>query len=152
MRLVPVTPANLAAGKALSVAPEQQAFIGSFDSALTEAETNPQARLRLGVVDSQPIGYLLLVPGTIDGYRIVNIARLMIDRRWQNLGFGRRLLEKALCWIETFDPDVHLIRIAALPDNEPALALYQSVGFVRMNIEAGEVALYLLTKHLLSRG
>ncbi|MEQ8483976.1 MAG: GNAT family N-acetyltransferase [Pseudomonadales bacterium] len=148
MKLEPVTNASRALAEGLAVRPDQEGFVASFEKTLADAEADQAALLRLAIVDRQPVGYLLLLPEDVDGYRVVSILRLAIDQRWQGRGFGRQLLETALRWIDTFHPAVDLVRISAIAKNRAALSLYESTGFRRMGIEDGEVALYLATRHL----
>lgn len=148
MKLKPVTPANLALAESLTVRPDQRRFLASFETTQRDAKNSEAAHLRLAYVDGQPIGYLLLTLSDVDAYRVANITRLMIDRRWQGRGLGRTLLETALIWIESFRPAVHLVRISAVPKNRPALSLYETSGFTRMGVEDGEIALYRTTRHL----
>jgi diamine N-acetyltransferase len=98
---------------------------------------------RLAFAEDALVGYLLVYPYDSDQGRMVNIARLMIDHRFQGRGFGRQLLETALKWIATFEPAVDIVRISTLPGNIPALSLYESADFTRKGMENGEVALYL---------
>lgn len=148
MKLEPVTPANLALAESLTVRPDQRTFLASFETTQRDAENNDAAHLRLAYVNGQPIGYLLLTMSDVDAYQVANITRLMIDQRWQGRGLGRTLLETALAWIESFRPVVHLVRISAVPENRPALSLYETSGFTRMGVEDGEIALYKMTRHL----
>jgi ribosomal protein S18 acetylase RimI-like enzyme len=148
MKLEPVTNASRALAEGLAVRPDQEAFVASFAKTLADAEADQAALLRLAIVDRQPVGYVLLRPDEIDGYRVVSILRLAIDHRWQGRGLGRLLLETVLGWIDTFRPAVDLVRISAVEENRSALSLYESTGFRRMGIEDGEVALYLATRHL----
>ncbi len=90
----------------------------------------------------EPVGYILVFPFTNNGNRIVNIARLMIDARFQGRGLGRQLLNVALNWISQFSPKVDLVRISTLPDNNIALSLYKKSGFVEERTEDGEIVLY----------
>jgi diamine N-acetyltransferase len=141
--LVPITPANYERAKGLAVRPDQEDLIASLQKSLADAYVYSDALFRLAFAEDALVGYLLVYPYDSDQGRMVNIARLMIDHRFQGRGFGRQLLETALKWITTFEPAVDIVRISTLPRNIPALSLYESAGFTRQGMENGEVALYL---------
>ena len=147
MRLEPLAASNLQSARALDVHPDQRRFVAPVERSLAEARRNADMLFRLGLVGETPVGYVLLRPQLIDAVRVVNVTRLMIDRRFQHRGYGRRLLRAALAWIESFDPPVDLVRLSVIPDNVAAVGLYESVGFTPMGLEDGELALYLATSH-----
>ena len=93
------------------------------------------------------VGYLLVYPFQQDEKRIVNIVRLMIDARYQDKGLGKRLLDAAIAWIASWEAKADLLRISTSPENERALSLYRSRGFVEQGLEDGEVALYKTVIH-----
>ena len=62
------------------------------------------------------------------------IWRFMIDKRFQNRGYGREALRLALDWIRTrpFGGADHSV-ISYAPENEAAGKLYASFGFTELN-------------------
>lgn len=92
--------------------------------------------------DEQPVGFVMLTYG-ITGYDLPAIAnnsycilRLMIDKQYQNLGYGREALKKTLEFIRTFPAGpARNCWIPFSPDNLAAKKLYESFGFC----ENGEV-------------
>ena len=56
----------------------------------------------------------------------IEIARFMIDRRYQNRGLGRMALTLLLQQLERLYPKIY---ISAEPENHRALHLYRSLGF-----------------------
>jgi diamine N-acetyltransferase len=113
-----------------------------IDKSLADAYVYTDSIFRLAISDGTPVGYVLIYPFDRDGKRIVNIVRLMIDARFQGKGLGRSLLTKTLAFVGLLSPDVETVRISTLPENENALNLYRSEGFVDRGIEDGEIALY----------
>lgn len=70
------------------------------------------------------------------------ILRFMIDRRYQNKGYGTKAMEKALEYIRTFPQgEASAVYISYDPDNKVARHLYEKFGFKEIGVseEAGEV-------------
>jgi diamine N-acetyltransferase len=140
--LIEITEENHRAIRALSVRPDQEHLVANVDASLADAYIWTEAIFRGAVRDGIPVGYVLVFPLDRDGHRVVNIARLMVDARFQGQGLGREILSRTLDWISAFSPRPDLIRISTLPENEPALGLYLSLGFEPRGREDGEIALY----------
>ena len=140
--LRPITPDNHIEARRIAVRPEQERLVASIDKSLADAYVWKDALVRIAFEGDRPVGYVTVFPFDDDGQRVVNIVRLMIDARFQGKGLGRQLLERTVHWIGTFTPNVDLVRISTLPDNQVALRLYKSTGFTERGIEDGEVALY----------
>lgn len=67
---------------------------------------------------------------------VYKIWRLMIDKKYQGMGFGKKAMEKALDLIRTFPYGrAYLVVLSYHPDNVVAKKLYASLGF----IETGEI-------------
>lgn len=142
MDLQPITEQNHVAARKMSVRADQSQFVAMIDKSLADAYVYSDSIFRLAISDGTPVGYVLIYPFDRDGKRIVNIVRLMIDARFQGKGLGRSLLTKTLAFVGLLSPDVETVRISTLPENENALNLYRSEGFVDRGIEDGEIALY----------
>ncbi len=142
IELVPITPANHKAVRALSVREDQTHLVAGVDASLADAYVWDGSLFRAALADSVPVGYVLVYPFDQDGSRIVNIVRLMVDARYQGRGLGRAILTETFRWIGSFSPPADVLRISTLAENEPALGLYLSMGFEIKGTEDGEVALY----------
>ncbi len=142
IELVPITPDNEKAVRALSVRDDQKHFVASVDASLADAYIWQDSVFRAALADGRPVGYILVYPFDRDGARIVNIARLMVDAGHQGKGLGRAILTETLSWVSGFSPRPEALRISTLPENETALGLYLSMGFEIRGREEGEVALY----------
>jgi L-phenylalanine/L-methionine N-acetyltransferase len=61
-------------------------------------------------------------------YHVADLG-LMVAASHRRLGIGRALLQQAVDWAR--EGGVTKLELHVFPDNEPALALYESFGFVR---------------------
>lgn len=136
-----VTPDNHLEVRELAVSPAQQRFVATVDKSLADAYVWKDALVRAAYEDDVAMGFVCIFPYNEAGVSTINIVRLLVDQRFQGRGLGRELMAVVMDWIATIAPDN--IRISTLPDNDVALALYKSFGFVEHGIEDGEVALYL---------
>jgi diamine N-acetyltransferase len=90
-----ITEQEMTAVMALEVAPSQSRFVSSVADSLAEADATPEGRpwYRAIYADGQPVGFVMLswnVPP--DPPRIFGpwfLWKLLIDRRFQRLGYGR---------------------------------------------------------------
>ena len=136
-----ITPDNHLEVRSLSVHPEQTRFVADVDKSLADAFVWRDALARAAYHQGAAVGFVMIFPYSEAGVSHVNIVRLMIAAEHQGIGLGRQLLAETLLWIDALSPD--RIRISTLPDNETALRLYRSFGFVENGVEDGEIALYL---------
>ena len=143
MILRPVTPENYDSVLDLRVSPEQERFVAPVTKSLADAFVYEGAEVRIGYEDETPVGFVLIFPFERENQPVVNIVRLLIDQRYQQRGLGRALLVATLDWVGTFLPRPARVRISTKPDNEVALSLYRSVGFVDDGMEEGEIVLWL---------
>ena len=92
---------NLHAVLALDVDPAQQQFVASNAVSIAEAHFNPGAWFRAVYADDLLVGFVMLFDPTIPGAIASDpveptdmvLWRLMIDRRYQRQGLGRRILD-----------------------------------------------------------
>jgi RimJ/RimL family protein N-acetyltransferase len=73
--------------------------------------------------DGRPVGAAGLHPTAADG---VLSFGMWILPEWRGRGGGRELIEAALAAVPA---DAHKVELEVFPDNEPAIALYRSLGF-----------------------
>lgn len=124
----------------MEVAENQRRFVASNLSSVASCyvlATNGGHPMPLAIYsDEQPVGFVMLTYG-ITGYDLPSIAdgsycilRLMIDKHFQNRGYGREAMKKIVEYIRTFPVgpakycwtcyDAH---------NVTAKKLYESFGF-----------------------
>lgn len=124
----------------LEVAEDQRNFVASNLSSVASCyvlETNGGHPFPFAIyADELPVGFVMLAYG-ITGYDEPSIAvdnycimRLMIDKQYQNRGYGREAMKKILEFIRTFPAGpARYCWIPYKPDNVTAKKLYESLGF-----------------------
>ena len=135
LRLTDVDIGNYHAIMMLELADDQKEFVWTNSGPLAEAAYVPGFRPRAAYLGDEPIGLGLWGP-YYPGYDFKNppepgaciIDHVMIDRRHQGKGHGRRLVELMISEIRN-QPDSRRILLAADPDNTRAIDLYASMGF-----------------------
>ena len=104
----------------------ENTFINISD-VLNELENNPFAKYLIYKEENKVIGYLYYS----DIYDRAEINQFEIEKSHRNCGKGKKLLNKML---EVVDKDITL---EVKKDNEPAIHLYKSVGFVEKALRKG---------------
>lgn len=142
LSLEPVTPDNYADCLALAVREDQERFVAPVVRSLADAYVwgGPARAARS---KGEIVGFVLLYPFELDGRPVVNIVRLLIDRHHQGHGLGRALLDETLALARSLEPRPERIRLSTLPDNDVALRLYRSVGFVEGGTDGPGIVLWL---------
>lgn len=124
----------------LEVSEEQRRFVASNLSSVASCyvlATNGGHPFPFAIyADEQPVGFVMLTYGNT-GYELPSIVddsycilRLMIDKQYQNRGYGREAMKKILEFIRTFPAGP--ARYCWIPygtDNITAKKLYESFGF-----------------------
>ena len=132
----------------LNVTRNQKNFVASNANSLAEAYvaiTNGRVALPFAICKNEkPIGFLMIGYGAdeedLEGEdpafiemakRSYCIWRFMIDKRYQNKGYGRKVMQLALDYIREFPcGKAESIWLSYEPENEVAKKLYASFGFV----------------------
>ena len=135
----------------LEVFDNQKSFVATNNSSIIEAyiastENNDVFTFSI-YKDDTPIGFLMI------GYDVnsddedapmiakgnYNIWRLMIDKKFQGKGFGKKAMDLALEFINTFPcGTAKYCWLSYESDNKVARQLYKSVGFVETDEKDGE--------------
>lgn len=104
----------------------------SRDSFLLEITKNQLAKYLVAEVDGIIAGYggIWLI---LDEGHITNIA---VDEEYRRLGLGKKLLEELIMLCKRYE--IGSMTLEVREDNDPAIALYKSYGF----IESGRRANY----------
>ena len=130
LKIVPVTEENRSEAEALSLLPEQVDFIESVQECMEEADQLSGWRPVAIMADGEMVGFSMYGYIEEPRYNRLWFDRLLIDRRFQGRGYGRRAAE---CILETMKRDYpHMdIYLSAYEENSGAIRLYESLGFVR---------------------
>ena len=135
----------------LEVFDNQKSFVATNNSSIIEAYiaiTENNHVYTFGIYkDDTPVGFLMIgydVNSDEEGAPMIakgnyNIWRLMIDKKFQGKGFGKRAMNLALEFINTFPcGTAKYCWLSYESDNNVARELYKSVGFVETDEKDGE--------------
>ena len=135
----------------LEVFDNQKSFVATNNSSNMEAYiaiTENNHVFTFGIYnDDIPIGFLMIgydvnsddegAPKTAKGN--YNIWRLMIVKKFQGKGFGKKVMDLALEFVNTFPcGTAKYCWLSYESDNDVARQLYKSVGFVETDEKDGE--------------
>lgn len=148
LRLEKITGKNVWSILKLRVSEDQESFVAPNDISIIEAYTaitgNGYA-FPFGIYEGEtPVGFLMIgfdaddcwedAPSIAKGN--YNLWRLMIDKNYQNKGYGKEAVRLALEFIKTFPcGKADFCWLSYEPENEIASRLYHSFGFA----ETGEM-------------
>ena len=135
----------------LEVFDNQKSFVATNNSSIIEAYiaiTENNHVFTFGIYkDDTPIGFLMIgfdVNSADEGAPKVakgnyNIWHLMIDKKFQGKGFGKKAMDLALEFINTFPCGAaKYCWLSYGSDNDVARQLYKSVGFVETDEKDGD--------------
>jgi len=120
----------------IELLPEQISLVGDAYGALHALSARPASDIQgfVLVVDEVPRGFFLLkrrslLPRWAAG-QTATLHALMIDRRFQRLGLGRRCVELLPGLVRELWPEVTQLMLAVAPENQAAHALYRTLGWL----------------------
>ena len=148
LRLEKITGKNVWSILKLHVSEDQESFVAPNDNSIIEAYTaitgNGYA-FPFGIYEGEtPVGFLMIGFDADDCWEDApsiargnyNLWRLMIDKNYQNKGYGKEAVRLALEFIKTFPcGKADFCWLSYEPENEIASRLYHSFGFA----ETGEM-------------
>ncbi len=148
LRLEKITGKNVWSILKLRVSEDQESFVAPNDISIIEAYTaitgNGYA-FPFGIYEGEtPVGFMMIGFDADDCWEDApsiargnyNLWRLMIDKNYQNKGYGKEAVRLALEFIKTFPcGKADFCWLSYEPENEIASRLYHSFGFV----ETGEM-------------
>ena len=151
LKLEKINRNNVAEILKLEVFENQKSFVATNNSSIIEAYiaiTENNHVYTFGIYkDDTPVGFLMIgydVNSDEEGAPKIakgnyNIWRLMIDKKFQGKGFGKRAMNLALEFINTFPcGTAKYCWLSYESDNNVARELYKSVGFVETDEKDGE--------------
>ena len=123
-----VTKENLRAILKLEVAPDQTRFVASNAVSIAQAYFDREiAWFRAIYADETPVGFLMLSdkPDISEYF----LWRLMVDARYQKLGFARQAMLRLFDHVRA-RPGAKEIRCSCVPGEGSPQGFYESLGFV----------------------
>lgn len=141
----------------LSVNENQKSFVSRNDKSIIEAYTTITANgyaFPFGIYENNtPIGFLMIGFDTDiywdDAPQIAkgnyNLWRFMIDKKYQNKGYGKEAMHLALDFIKTFPcGKAEYCWLSYEPENTVACRLYRSFGFAETGEKDGNEVIAVL--------
>ena len=127
IQLKPVTRENLDAVLGLAVSEGQEGFVSTTAESLAQAYVYAETAFPFAVYDGQEVvGFIRM--GYYDAKQYYTLWKLLIDRKHQRKGYGRKALEQGIAFLkERFR--VTEIYTGVAPGNTAAKELYRSMGF-----------------------
>ena len=151
LKLKKINRNNIAEILKLDVFDNQKSFVATNNSSIIEAYiaiTENNHVFIFGIYnDDIPIGFLMIgydVNSDDEGAPMIakgnyNIWRLMIDKKFQRKGFGKKAMDLAIEFINTFPcGTAKYCWLSYESDNDVARQLYKSVGFVETDEKGGD--------------
>ena len=125
--LKPIIAENLNEVLALRIEDSQAGFVSSVAESLAQAYAYRDTAFPFAVYSGhEAVGFIML--GYYEKKRYYTLWKLLIDRQYQNKGFGREALEQGIAFLKSRF-HVKEIYTGVLPQNAVAKHLYSSVGF-----------------------
>ena len=157
LKLKKINTNNVAEILKLEVFDNQKSFVATNNSSIIEAyiaRTENNHVFTFGIYnDDTPIGFLMIgydVNSDDEGAPKIakgnyNIWRLMIDKKFQGKGFGKKAMNLALEFVNTFPcGTARYCWLSYESENDLARQLYKSVGFVETSEKDGEEIVAIL--------
>jgi len=131
--LKPVSQKNWRLVTGLTVANDQTNFIESNKDSLLEAAFDKSLNwIPLALYDDENIIGFSMVGAFNEHQKYIWLDRFMIDKNFQNRGYGKLFLNKIISYISR-KWDVNKIILSVHKDNEYVLHFYKKTGFVNTN-------------------
>ena len=129
IRLSEIDEASFFAARALSVAPEQRGFLDDAVGILARGYLYRRENARVWAVeaDGEVVG-LALVKDMDEEPACYDLQQFMIDRRFQNRGYGTQALRLILDRLSA-ERRYGCVEVCVKRDDLPALRLYEKAGF-----------------------
>ena len=142
-----ITPENAEAIFALSVRDSQKHLVASNERSIAQAHFEEAAWFRAIYADEEPVGFVMLHDETLraephePGY--VFLWRMMVDQRFQGMGFGERAMQLLINHARTRPHDGKL-RTSWHHGEGSAEGFYLKLGFNPTGVDdEGEMQAYL---------
>ena len=145
VELKAVTEDNFLDAFALTLAPEQEAFVSHPVRSLAQAYVYREQCQPFGIyADGKMVGYVLVIYDyDIPEY---DIWHMMIDESMQGRGYGGEALDRVIAYIKTKPfGDSDRVALTCNKNNPIARKLYESKGFSATGVEDGDELELIMT-------
>ena len=105
---------------------DDQRFVASNVYSIAESKVAPENIPMAVYAGDTMVGFVMYV--FYYGQRELYIGRLMIDQRYQHMGYGRETLE-AVREIGLQDAGIDTVALSTKPDNTYGIRVYEKFGF-----------------------
>lgn len=127
IELCPITKENLEEVLNLSVFEYQESFVSSTAYSLAQAYVYGDTAFPFAVyADGIIVGFIMM--GYYEAKKQYTLWKFLIDKRWQNKGYGREALKQGIKYMKD-KFDVREIYTGVAIGNAKAKHLYSSIGF-----------------------
>jgi len=125
----------------LEVAPEQSRFVATNETSIAQAYFDREiAWFRAIYADETPVRFLMLSDDAKEQRYF--LWRLMIDARYQKLGFAKRALEILFDYVRT-RPGAKELLVSYVPGESGPQGFYEKLGFVPTGeMEENEIVMH----------
>jgi len=137
-----ITESNYNECLGLKVTDVQNNYVASNCYSLAQAWVYYETAYPFAIyADDEMVGFVMM--GYFKKEGVYSVWRLMIDKRYQGKGYGRKALQLAITYLKE-EYSVNEIFLSFVPENSVAESLYSSVGFERTGeIDDGEIVMCL---------
>lgn len=127
VQIKPVTKANLDEVLSLRINDDQAGYVSSTAESLAQAYVYQETAFPFAVYsDGEIVGFIMM--GYYEAKQYYTLWKLLIDRKHQHKGHGRKALELGIAFLkDRFH--AREIYTGVIPGNANAKKLYESVGF-----------------------
>jgi diamine N-acetyltransferase len=105
---------------------EDQPFVATNVYSVAESKVAPENIPLAVFTGDNMVGFVMYELDYVE--RKLYIGRLMIDQRYQHMGYGRQTLE-ALKQIALSDPGIEKLELSTNPKNTYGIRVYETFGF-----------------------
>ena len=127
VQLEQVTKENIDAVLALDVNEDQKGFVSSTAESLAQAYAYSATAFPFAVSDDgRIVGFIMM--GFYEEKNYYTLWKLLIDRKYQHRGYGRKALELGIAFLKEWY-GVSAVFTGVSPGNTAAKNLYRSMGF-----------------------
>ena len=130
--LQPITAENLSAVIKLKLGPGQDKFVAPNSVSLAQAAYSRFALPQAIYADATPVGFVMLSDNS--EWPEYFLWRLMIDYRYQGMGFGRRAVQQLIDYV-CGRPNAQELLLCYVPGEGSPLPFYSGLGFVERGDE-----------------